>query len=238
MAVAFVQSAFNREAGSSGTVAATFGGAVASGGMVCGAVGQDQAGGVVSSIADDKLNSYTVVENKTDSLNGVHFVTFYALNITNAPTIVTVTFTAAITNRTIVIHEVSGVATAAALDQHLSAETNTSTADATKTGDVTTTTDGQYIFGVAMNSEEIFGDLSIGTGFTSRTVNNGALYDMATEDLIQSTAGLLTGGALFTCSAIRRCQIAVMTFKASAGVSSGDFGGPAIPFFRVRLRQY
>lgn len=217
MAAAFVQSTYNLGAAAGTTIIGTLGGAVASGGLVCGAVCCDGGVTVLTAI-DDKLNNYTIVDTKTDVFNGNLLATFYKENITNAPTIITVTFSGLIADRGVVLHEASGIATSSALDQHATGEAKTSAVDGITTGNVTTTTAGQYIFCVAINTEDTVGDMSAGTGYTPReTHNGGGFFNLCSEDQIQSAAGLIAGTE--TCSSVRNCQVAMMTFIAS-GVSA------------------
>lgn len=223
-AAAFVQSKSAQAATSSATIAVTLTSTVASGGAVAGCVvaaRNDLATPAVSTILDDKSNSYTPVSSIGDGINGAVTISFYALNITNAPQTITVTFTAATDFRTIAVTEASGVATSNALDQSTGqaqdvAGTGT---DATTSGAVTTTSAGQFVFGCSVNTEEAFGSFTAGTGFTSRENLSGAYPFAATEDLVQGAAGSIA--ATFTMSGGRRSTTEIMTFKAAGGGGGG-----------------
>lgn len=205
---------------SANATTATFTVAVTSGNAIVGAIGY-ASGVTLNSITDDKGNTLTpVVRTKTDSLNAYALALFRLLNITNGPITVTGNFSATPTDPFIILHEVSGL-TAAALDQDLAAETATLTANATTTGNVTTTADGEYIFGVAINSEEGFGALHAGTSpnaFTVGESQNSTYPFFCSEDFIQSAQGAIA--ATFTCDSIRRCQVGIMTFKTTTGSAS------------------
>lgn len=223
----FVREAHNQEATSSTTITATLSQAAASAAMICGSVvggRNDAAVPVISTILDDKGNSYPVRQSNGDTQNATNMSSFSLENITNGPISVTVTYTAAMDFRSIVIHEVSGIATASAMDQHAGQSQDTPTITSPPTtpggvssGSVTTTVDGEYVYAAAANTAEAFGSLSSDTngGYTNRVALNSTYTFIATEDQIQTSAGSISG--LFHISAIRRVIAHVMTFKPASG---------------------
>jgi hypothetical protein len=103
------------------------------------------SGVTISSITDDKSNSYTVEDTTAVTSN---FASFYALNLTNGPSKITVTLSGASTFLRMVSDEFSGIATSAALDQHaLNTLTAVSGANSITSGNVTTAQSGELIYG-------------------------------------------------------------------------------------------
>ena len=218
-AVAYVQSAkTSTEFGdTSTTIAITFSSPVTSGGAVCGAATYRNITGNVASVTDDQSNTYTVVRN-FDGSDQAGIATFYALNITNAPTVVTVTYSLVMDFRAGVIIEASGVKTSAALDQETAqwqAAPGTGT-DAVTSGAVTTTENGEFICGFAAVTNVFTANtLTAGTNYTERQETSPTLgIDLAGETLVQSSAGSIA--ATWTQSANNNTSTAIMTFKEQA----------------------
>lgn len=216
----YVQEAHNALGTSGTSVTLTFGSPIANHGTVVGtAVGGrlDAATPVISSIVDDKGNTYTVVDSDADAFNATLTATFILENITNAPTVITITWTAAMDSvRGGMAHEVSGCAQSNALDKHAMVENDSpalTPPDQITTGNVTPATDGQYVYCSVVNTEEAFGTYTVGTGFTGRiSLASGAIF-MCSEDLTQTTAAAVAG--TWTPSSIRRVNVAIVTIKAA-----------------------
>jgi hypothetical protein len=116
-------------------------------------------------------NTYTAVDDNTTGAYPIH--TFYGLNIQNGPRTYTATIGAANTYLTILVDTFTGIATSGALDGHATnsqSPPGTGT-DAITSGSFTTTTAGDLIWGVTMNSTG--GNASTGTGFTTGQVFSG-----------------------------------------------------------------
>lgn len=195
MAWAHTQSAASTAASGTGaatSVAVTLGATVSSGGMVVGAVLFDGgAPSFLTGVADDKGNVYTTIDSVNDP-NIDRMISFYCLNITNAPQTITATFDASDIGRRIVVSEYSGIATTGALDGHNATfnGSGTSGADTLIAGSFTTSGNGDLIWAVG-----IANGLSAGTtpnAFTQRLVTTdgpGVNYDFLVEDFMQSNAG-------------------------------------------------
>lgn len=193
----FVQSAHNSTGSSVGLLTATFGATVANNGLVRGFVSWDNADlTFLTTIVDDKGNSYTIVDKVADVGQGRAAASFYKEGITNAPTVITVNLdpvnfkTAPIT---ICIAEESGIATASALDGHAGQQqTNPGTgADAISSGNATTTANGNLVCSAVVSGNVT--NTVKGTGFTDRESDTAVGTKMKCEDLTQSSAGAIPG---------------------------------------------
>lgn len=224
MAAAFVQSKSSAILGTTtaSTIPVTLGATVTSGNLVCGGVAWDDGGGTVSlsSVTDDKGNSYTVQRTTTDATNGQRGATFFKDNITNGPVTITANLSSSTGSRAISIHEVSGLQ-ATPLDVEtgqVNASPGTGTDGATS-GAVTTTADGDYIFGFFEDTAAYRAntELTAGTGFTKREETGvaGTTLCIMTEDLIQSSAGSIAATATHANNDATISMI--LTFKATGG---------------------
>lgn len=220
---AFVQSKATSPDGttSATTVAATFTSTVGNAGAVCGVVSYQASGAALSTVTDDKSNSYTVQRTVTNQ--DVKMSTFYLANITNAPSTITATFASATQYRSLIIIEASGIATASALD----VETGQASlspgggANDISSGSVTTTADGDFICGFvvetsAFNTNEFTAGTSV--AYTKREENGGAnQIDMAAETFVQSTQGAIAATfAGATAGTTGQYDVAILTLKAAA----------------------
>ena len=200
------------------TIAATFSAAVTSGNLVCGFVtwGNDTTT-LLTNVTDDKSNTYTIVRRTPTAGSGQTLASFYCANITNAPTIITATFSSAIGYRGILFHEVNGVNTLDVETGQYQATPGTGT-DAITSGAITTTSNGEYIIGGVVDSSgsQALPYYTAGTGY-GKVEEAGAsgATNCCTEDLIQSSAGSIA--ATFTQSLAHKQTTLIMTFKQSAG---------------------
>ena len=232
MAVAFVQSKSLSAPGTATTIAVTWTSNTTTGNLICLFVTYLSSTVTVSSVADSQTNTYTQVDFD-DNTNGRtdRTYTFYAKNITGGATpTVTVTFSGSV-NATLIVHEVSGCDTSSPLDQHKIVPpgyfSSTST-DALSTGNVTTTTDGQYIWGV--NSSLGYTSTFVaGTNYTGRETGAGGT---CSEDRVQTSAGAIAVTFTMTSASGIYSVPAIMTFKAAAAA-----GGLKIPIVMGQYRR-
>lgn len=216
MAITRVQGASNTASVSATSISATFGATVGNGNAVIVYVWFSNGG--TTTISDDKSNSYTLVD--TNSVVSVR--SFYLTNITNAPITVTVTFgttqTGSNTVASIMIDEFSGIATSSPLDGHtINRVTFPGTGtDAVTSGSITTTTNGDLIWGAVIDELSITNAAAAGTGFTLGTQNAAGTNGRgATEYLIQGTAGSIAATFTQTASSGGRPSTDVIAFKAA-----------------------
>jgi len=202
--VAFVRVQGNSagNAGTAASVAVTLGAAVGSGNTVCGWVswGEGPTTTHLTSVTDDKGNTYTISDRLGDGNNAQAGAMFFRGNITNGPTIITANFSPNQTFLQIGADEYSGALAATnPSDGHSVAaavQTGSTATDFLSSGSFTTSVNGDLIYGVTMDT---FGATlaSAGTGYTQRQTNTIAV-DATSEDKVQSTAGSVA--ATFTTS--------------------------------------
>lgn len=222
MPAAFVQSKSTEADGvtDSTTIAATFTSTVGSGNAVCGAVTYRATGGTLSSVTDDKANTYTIQRTITGDDLKVSF--FYLANITNAPQTITATFASTIAYRGLGIVEASGIATTNALDQDTGQAQAApgGTADAVTSGAVTTTTDGQFIFGASARTDSfVSNEFTAGTNYTEREETGGGVtgIDMAVETRVQTSQGSIAATFTGANGGAANYATGILTLKAASG---------------------
>jgi hypothetical protein len=195
---------------SSTSIGATLSNTVGSGNAVMGAVTWGANSAALTSVTDDKGNSYTVVNNSYDSSHVQSFATFYRLNITNAPVTITANFGSSVAWRNIIVDEFSGIATSSALDgnaMNLQSTTSNVTDMMTSTN-ITTTANGDLIYGV--NGSTGAGTVtSVGTGYTAAAVSADTYY--RAEYKVQTSAGSIA--ATFTHTGTNSVLTGIMAFK-------------------------
>jgi hypothetical protein len=228
MVIANVQ---NQVAGSSiavSSISATVT-AVGSGNLVCGFVEtQSQVTTDLTSVTDNAGNTYTIVDNvaRGGGFNGC-LASFYLANITNAPTSITATLGTANACE-IMVSEYSGVATTSPLDGHaMQFQGSPGTgANGVTSGNITTTINGDLIFGGVTDTNGSSNGLAAGSGFASRILNNTANGNFqTTEDQIQASAGVIA--ATFTATVIDVSITGVMAFSPPVAVGSNTLMGAA-----------
>ncbi len=230
MAVAHVQAAQAvRDFQEDATLELAFPGNVTNGNTIVGAIWWGDAGGTtptVSSIADNMggtANTYDITStggadaSSTDAR--FYLLTFVApVTANTGACTVTVTFSSAGSNvaRILFLHEVSGVAATSPIDKYASGNTNTAPGtDAVASPEVTTTTDGQYCFGVTIQYDggQATTGVTAGTNWTAGTTV--AAGDCMSAYRTQASAGALS--ALFSSPAgTYYYQTAIVTLKAGA----------------------
>jgi hypothetical protein len=217
VAITYVQgNAHLNGATSSSTVAVTLASAVGNGNMLVVSVGfVDSGTESVSSITDDKSNTYTLSPSKVHNANAAFsYQTGYVLNVTNAPITITATLAAAEAFLAIVVDEFSGVSSVG-FDGSVGQAQNTpgTGTDAVTSTAITPTVNGDLIYGSAVSIAS--SGISAGTGFTQRQ-NVSSTY--ITESLIQGTAGSIAATFTDTSATDNNCAI-VLAFKAAAATS-------------------
>jgi hypothetical protein len=219
MAAAYVQSdTFQASFAGSPTLALAFGGNVVAGNLIVGSFCWD--GDIaLTSITDSQTNTYTIeaqINNGTTS----HLVIFYTLAGSSGACTVTATLASAASRMALTVHEASGIASSSPRDQFAGqSQSNPGTGtDAVTSGGVTTTENGEYIYGATGDPGYSTGKTQ-GTGYTARETDNGP-YTMS-EDQIQVSAGSIA--ATFTIDGFAVILTGIATFKAAAVGGGGGF---------------
>jgi hypothetical protein len=169
-------------------------------------------------VTDDKGNTYTQSDQAVDSGAGGAVTTYYLTNIRNLPTTLTLDMGRANTAGTIAIHEYSGIVTTAdprdghAINfQHNPTPTTT---DGITSGNITTTVNGDTIWGYVGDTGAFNNSPAIGTGFAQREIDATNTAGWTSEDEVQVTAGVTA--ATFTSNQGGNNFItAVMALKAA-----------------------
>lgn len=229
----FVQTCADTEFTADTNVACTWGSNTTSGNVIACAVWWGDNTSTITSVSDSVHGALTDSGLGVQRLNSVHSMQmFYAENITGGTTpTITATFSGSLgVTTTIGCHEVSGRATSGALDQK---QWNTQNFAGTGTdfitsGSVTTTTDGQYIFGVTRS--QFSSSAAAGTNFTRRTGGTGQQV-IVTENLTDDQVSAGSIAATFTPDDNDGYITGIMTFKSSGG------GGPNTSQLRRRINH-
>lgn len=213
MAFTRVQGGNNSGSGAS-SIAVTLGAAVGTNGTILGGVSLDNSAGSISSITDNQGNTYTITSNVLDTTNNQRLAAFALGNIDNGPTTITVNFTGAPIFVEMVVDEFSGGDEAAnnrdgATGQFQNAP-GTAT-DAITSGSITTTQNGDLIYGVCIRSVSAT-QPTVGTGFTVGASDNGQGYALRSEYLTQTSAGSVA--ATFTQGTASQTVTCVIAVKA------------------------
>lgn len=159
------------------------------------------------SVTDDKSNAYTVIGPNT-GLAGVQYWYFYAVNVTNAPHIVTATLSSG--TGTFWRGVVDEIANVQGIDgTNITYTPTASGTDGMTSGPFTTTVNNDFIYGVSTKFD--LGTIVHGTTFTIQesTVATDNFY---TEYFWQPIAGSLA--ATLTPSAATRATTAGIAFKS------------------------
>lgn len=208
---------------SAATIPITLDSAISSGSTIAGIATWSNRTATATSVTDDMGNSYTIVDDVSDTTNDQRAISFYRANITNAPITITVNLSGSESGRASNVREISGADTTAPLDKNFGAGPTAwgTGANAVTSGNQTTTANGEYIFGGTVDTSALrTANFALGTGF-STLIQDGLLstrINTATEHQIQTSAGAIA--ATFTQTAADTGICFIMTFKAAAG------GGP------------
>jgi hypothetical protein len=214
--------------GASNTVVVTLGGAVGSGNAVCGGAAWDNSNSAtVLHITDDKGNTYNLETEVVDTTNGEASIAFSLTNITNGPTVITLTLAASITATFMHIcaDEFSGGSTASSDERDGTAHggqflnTPGTGTDAATSGTFTTNVNGDLLYGYCMQAASVT-PATHGTNFSDGT---SSVTDFSTQSeyRTQATAGSGTA-ATFTLNVNVQSVvylIAIKPFSGSSGIA-------------------
>lgn len=242
MAFTRVQGGSNSFGGGTQTTLAVTISAVGSGNCICGLLTWDNGtGATLSSVTDDKGNSYNRETTVLDTTDNQNTAAFSRTNITNAPTVITATFSVGADSLVMVLDEFSGGSTTSADERDGSAHggqfqssPGTGT-DAVTSGTFTTSTNGDLIWGGSNNSNGTGAFATEGTGFTQGTRVTGPFsITCQTEYRTQSTAGSGTA-ATFTEAANTPLTTFMIAVKPAGGATAAPFipGDTSIPQTQV-----
>ncbi len=199
------------------------------GDLIVVAVSWDTSGGAQPSISDSAGNTYFLATTGNNTACQQGLAIFYAPNIKGGADKVTLGLNVSASYLRLNIQEYAGVATANAVEvtaQNIDTA-GTSAANGVTSRSVVTTAGGDLIFGAVIGDSGNNTTVTAGTKFTRRVVaHNGADDPLASEDLIQSTAG--SAAATFTFSMAGSYQAQMVAFKKATGASPGTPAPPVI----------
>lgn len=213
MTILHVQSATGSNAGASTTASVTLGAPVTSGNAIVGSF-QVVGGSFASySVSDDKGNIYNIGGISSFGRSGQ----FWLGNITNAPSVITVTINASNGAWLLLADEFSGVATLS--DGHTQNQNVPGTGtDAMTSGAITTTVNGDLIVGSGWDTDSAASTLTAGTGFAGlasiATFNGRGLQEWLVQGTASSIAATFTMG-----SASDGAGAHVVALKAGSGAT-------------------
>lgn len=216
MAITLTQSQAWHVQSSGTTNAAVFTSTVTSGGCVTVYIAYDSTA-TISTVADDKSNSYTVKNTITETPDAIKISQAVLGNITNGPKTITVTFTGTIANSAVSIAEWAGCSAVTDPSDVFGGQMVASSANPT-TGNITTTVDGDLISGMVVN----------GTNNTAYTNGSGYTNGLSANTFFSSTSYLdwewqvqTTHGAIAATwtGAATNYAAEVLSIKPSAGAA-------------------
>jgi hypothetical protein len=215
------------------TNALAFTTAVSSGGCVIVYIVYDDTA-TISSIVDDKGNSYAVKNTIDDATDNMQVSQAVLGNITNGPTTITATFTGTIFNSAVSIAEWAGVSAVADPSDVFGGQA-VNAATSLTSGNVTTTVDGDLISGLIVGASSNAA-LVIGSGFTDG--QNSATYQTSTAYIdweweIQATHGAVA--ATWTRSTATNYAASVLAIKAAAGAAVAAVLGGSAKLYSQKL---
>jgi hypothetical protein len=221
----YVQECVTSQGPSSTTVACTFGTSVTAGNLIaCASFYPSNT--VTITVADTASNTYTINPAQSyldDTGNVFRGVPFFAQGVTGGFTTLTVTFSSTMTNRQVVCHEASGIATSSANDGAVGQyQLNSSSAtDGISSTAIVPTQDGDYLFGATFDTSNQCINTTAGTGWTGHTLTGCNSFS---EHQIQGTAASVA--ATFTDGNGSSDHITfIQAFKAAASSSILMQGG-------------
>jgi hypothetical protein len=208
-----VQSAGTSNDGAASSISQSFSSSNLAGDLIVVVVSWGDNTAPTISATDTRRNSYLLATSGYDKSNRQGLAILYASNILPGTNTVTVNFGNADHYRRVIISEYSGIASASPLDATAKRQGTATTASNGVTSAVgTTTTGGDLIFGAVMDDSGSFGTITAGTGFTRRAILND--MDIATEDMLQTTAGPIA--ATFTFSLTDHYLAQMVAFRPAA----------------------
>jgi len=198
--------------------------AVQPGSLVIVFVSADTTSAVTVTVADDKGNSYIQSDfvNDPGALQG-GFV-FFLGNVQGGPSIFTATFGASNFSVELLFEEFTGIAaTRDPRDGHIGADVVTpgNGANTISSGSITTTQDGDLVWGVCECVNSIISTHvpSVGTGFVLGQVSSGLTVDKTSEWQIQSAQGAIAATFGTSFGTTDSYTAHVIAFKSSAIVA-------------------
>lgn len=219
MAALHVQSASGLFGGSGTTAAATSPGNVTAGNLLGVYVGFSNDTATVTSLTDTLGNTYPAMTGQAGgNSKGWYSSVVSAFSGANTVTVVM----SAAGGGAIAVHEASGIQATTPLDKVAfvpQVGTGTGTNGVT-TGNVTPTTDGQYLFAAA--HDDSFSGVAFTPGtsvaYVGRESANDAGFHVRTESFVQTTAAAVAG--TFTASVNGDTVNILLTFKAATAASN------------------
>jgi phosphatidylinositol-3-phosphatase len=197
------------------------------GDLIVVAVSWDTSGGAQPSVSDSQGNSYSMATNGNNTALQQGLAIFYAPKVKGGADTVTLGVSVSASYLRLNIQEYTGIATTNPVDgtvQNIDPK-GTSAPNGVTSGNGATTLSGDLIFGAVMGDSGNNTTITAGTGATQRAVaDNGAVDPLASEDLIQTSAG--SAAATFTFSVAGSYQAQMVAFKPAAG---GTPPPPAVP---------
>ncbi len=216
-AAAFVQECQNWSGTGSTTITCTFASGVGAGSLIACFAAADTGSATVTWSDNGTSNTYTTRTDITDATDTVKGYVSYSKNNQGGTTIVTATFSTSLSNRAINCHEASGVDGTSPDDGYVSnIQTSFSSidTDALTSTEITTTANGDYIFGITYDAAKNCLNVNEGTGYTGHTLTG--CNPPRSEHQIQSSAGLIA--AKFTKpSGTSNFITIIQAFKAGSG---------------------
>jgi hypothetical protein len=199
------------------SITATNGNLLAVAAQILGSSSTDLVSSGVGAITDG-TNTYTLLDTIDDTGGGTRharLATYYAKNITGGSLTVTTTLSGSgVTISKTFVCEVSGADTSSPLDQHTMAEQYpvTTSTDNLTSGSVTTTANGEYVFGAGCQGTLNTATPAAGTGFTSGASSSNCRVEYQIQSSSGSIAATFTPG-----ESTDGYFAAVATFKAASG---------------------
>lgn len=175
---------------SNSSVAVAYPGAQTAGDLNIVVVGWGDTTSSISSITDNRGNTYTRAVGPTGT-TGLQQSLYYAKNIIGGSNKVTVTFNQAAAFPDVRILEYRGLSTTSPLDV---TRAGTGTGTAANSGSATTTSSSELIFGAGTTGTAFS---AAGSGFTSRMIN---IYGNIAEDKIVTSSGTYNATATTSSS--------------------------------------
>ena len=157
--------------------------------------------GSITSITDDKSNTWTLAQTVTNATTGTKISVFYALNVAADTKTVTVNFSGGPNRPQAVISEFTNIAQAGALDGNAGSSTSKTA------GTITTTANSDLIwhYGVDLSDSNTNGGAFNGTSITSGSgftlLNADLQVGVCTQYQVQSSAGAISPAFTTTGSA-------------------------------------
>ena len=229
-ATAKVQSCNTKVNTSDTTITCTFASSVTVGNLViCAASAATNT--VTITPSDTATNGYTSQTSYDDTAGTLaRLYNFYAKNIAGAFTVLTVTYSSAVTIRAVYCDEVSGADTTAPADgingNYQASNGDTST-DAITSNTITPSASGDYLFGASIDSDQNCIALNAGTGWSGTPLTE---CNQIRQEYWPNKSGTSAQAATFTHPGGTTSFVtSIQAFKAATSVDTTKF--------RLRINQ-